>query len=117
MRVLIWLFKFHLRIIYFFLKLFKTDNNKILFLSRQSDTKSIDFKLMEKDIKKRYPDKKLVILTKTLNKNNFIKYYFHIYKQMYHLATSKVCLVDTYIIPVSILKHKKSLKIITINIE
>ena len=31
---------------------------------------------------------------------------------MYHLATSKVCLVDTYIIPVSILKHKKDLKII-----
>ena len=112
MRVLIWLFKIHLKIIYFFLKLFKTDNNKILFLSRQSDTKSIDFKLMEKDIKNRYSNKKLIILTKTLNRNNFIKYYFHIYKQMYHIATSKVCLVDTYIIPISILKHKKNLKII-----
>lgn len=112
MAILITIFKFHLRVIYFFLKLLKTDNNKILFLSRQSNSKSIDFKLMEKDIKERYKDKKLVILTKTLNKNNFIKYYFHIYKQMYHLATSKICLVDTYIIPVSILKHKKNLKII-----
>jgi CDP-ribitol ribitolphosphotransferase len=31
---------------------------------------------------------------------------------MYHLATSKVCLADTYIIPISVLKHKKSLTII-----
>ena len=31
---------------------------------------------------------------------------------MYYLATSKVCLIDTYIIPVSILNHKKELTII-----
>lgn len=105
------LFKLHFKIIYFFLKFLKTDNNKIVLLSRQSDKKSIDFELIENDIKNRFPNIKLVILTKTLNKNNFIKYYFHMYKQMYHLATSKVCLIDTYIIPVSILKHKKSLVI------
>lgn len=113
MKILITLFKWHLRFIYFFIKLFtKVDYNKILFLSRQSNNKSIDFELMEKDIHKRYPDKKLVILTKLLLKKNFISYYFHMYKQMYHLATSKVCLADTYIIPISILKHKKELIII-----
>jgi len=112
MTILINIFKFHLRVVYFFLKFLKTDNSKILLLSRQSDSKSIDFELIENDIKKRYSNKKIVILTKTLNKKNFLLYYFHIYKQMYHLATSKVCLIDTYIIPVSILKHKKSLVII-----
>ena len=113
MKILVSIFKWHLQFIYFFIKLFtKQDNNKILFLSRQSNTKSIDFALMEEDIHKRYPDKKLVILCKTLVKQNFVSYYFHIYRQMYHLATSKVCLADTYIIPISILKHRKNLKII-----
>lgn len=112
MTILISLFKFHLRVIYFFLKFLKTNDSKILLLSRQSNTKSIDFDLIEKDIHKRYSDKKVVILTKTLDKEKILSYYFHIYKQMYHLATAKVCLLDTYIIPVSILKHKKSLVII-----
>lgn len=112
MTILITLFKWHLRVIYFFLKMFKIDNNKVLLMSRQSNVKSIDFELIEMDIKRRYPSVNLVILTKKITKKNFIKYYFHIYKQMYHLSTSKVCLVDTYIIPVSILKHKKELKII-----
>ena len=113
MTILITLFKWHLRIIYFFIKIFTRINyNKILFLSRQSNHNSIDFDLMQKDIHDRYPDKKLVILNKVLIKKNFVSYYFHIYKQMYHLATSKVCLADTYIIPISILKHKKELVII-----
>jgi CDP-ribitol ribitolphosphotransferase len=83
-------------------------------MSRQSDTISLDFKLIKNDIEERYPDYKVVVLTKKLNKNisSAIRYYFHIYKQMYHLATSKVCLADTYIIPISVLKHKKDLVII-----
>ena len=36
------------------------------------------------------------------------------FSQMYHLATSKVCILDTYCPTVSILKHKKSLTIIQI---
>ncbi len=112
MNIFIKLFKWHLQIIYFFLKFLKTNNSKILLLSRQYNTKSIDFKLIEENIQNRYPNFKVVILTKKLNKNHIISYYFHIYKQMYHLATSKICIVDTYIIPVSILSHKKSLIII-----
>ena len=46
MKVLIIFFKLHLKFIYFFIKLFtKVDSNKILFLSRQSNHKSIDFEL------------------------------------------------------------------------
>ena len=33
---------------------------------------------------------------------------------MYHIATSKVVILDTYCIPICILKHKKSLKVIQI---
>ena len=39
-------------------------------------------------------------------------YCFHMLRQMYHLATSKVILLDSYSILVSILNHKKSLLVI-----
>lgn len=112
MTILINLFKVYLKVIYFFLKLLKTDNKKILLLSRQYNKKSIDYIMIKENLNRRYPDYKIVILAKKLNKKNILNYFFHIHTQMYHLATSKVCLLDTYIIPVSLLKHKKSLTII-----
>lgn len=114
MYIFIYLFKLNLKIVYFFLKLIPVNSKKIVLMSRQTNTKSIDYILIEENIKKRYPDYKLVILTKKLKKDfkSLINYYFHIYRQMYSLATSRVCLVDTYIIPVSILNHKKHLIII-----
>lgn len=112
MIILITIFKIYLKIVYFFLKFLKTDNKKILLISRQYNEKSLDYEMIEENIKRRYKDYKVVILTKKLNKRNIIKYFLHIHTQMYHLATSKVCLIDTYIIPVSVLKHKKGLTII-----
>ncbi|MDD4624466.1 MAG: CDP-glycerol glycerophosphotransferase family protein [Bacilli bacterium] len=111
MVIAIKLFKFHLKIIYFFMKLRKTDPKKVLLISRESNNVSLDFSLLKKEMDKKY---KVIVLTKKINKGfiNSILYYFHILKQMYHLSNSKVCLVDTYIIPVSILKHKKDLLII-----
>ena len=73
MTVLIFLFKLNLRIVYFFLKMLRINDKKILLMSRQSNEKSIDFELIENDIKKRYPDYKIVTLTKTLNKKNVFK--------------------------------------------
>ena len=43
-----------------------------------------------------------------------LMYGIHMFKQMYHLATSKVCILDTYSPTVSILKHKKNLTIVQI---
>lgn len=59
---------------------------------------------------------KQVMLTKKIEKGLLKKlgYAFHIFEQMYHIATSKVVIIDTYIIPVSVLKHKKDLKVIQI---
>ena len=109
------IFKWHLQFIYFFLKFIPINKNKIVFISRQSNQTPLDFTLIKNELLKR---KKyhVVILTKKIENGflNHIKYYFHIYIQMYHLATSKVCIVDSYCIPVSILKHKKDLTIIQI---
>lgn len=107
-------FIFILNLIYMFYKLLPTQN-KIVMISRQSNEISTDFKLIGKKLSKKY---KVVYLCKTLEggvKSKLIikiKYGFHMFTQMYHLATSKVCILDSYCPTVSILKHKKSLTVI-----
>lgn len=117
MTILIIIFNFHLQIIYFFLKLLPSNPNKILLMSRQSNAPTVDFVLIQEELKKRGPKFKVIIITKKLEKKltSAIIYYFNMYRQMFHLATSKACIVDSYIIPVSILKHKKKLLIIQLN--
>lgn len=102
-------------LIYAIFKLFPT-KEKIVFLSRQANTVSVDFKLLGDNIKQNHPEYKTVFLCKKIGKGILgkISYAFHILLQMYHLATSKVAIVDSYCIPVSLLNHKKSLLVIQI---
>lgn len=103
-----------LNIIYLPFKLLKT-KNKITYISRQSDTPSIDFKLLYSNMQQ---DSSLtqVMLTKKVGKGLWgkLNYALHTFVQMYHIATSKVVVIDTYIIPISVLKHKRELKVIQI---
>lgn len=106
-----------LNLIYLLFKFFPTKKKKILFLSRQTNKPSIDFRMLIIEIKKNYPDYEIKIITKRVEKRikDFItKNTFSIFYQMYHLATSSVCVIDGYNMSVSVLKHKKSLKIIQI---
>lgn len=116
MRILIGIYKINLKAIYFILKLLPLNKKKVVFLSRQSDKPSLDFLLLQKQIKEKCPDAEMVFLTKKFEKSfiKLIEYYFHTLKQMYHIATAKVCVLDSYIIPISILKHRKSLKVMQI---
>lgn len=109
--VLLFFLKLSAKILYFFLKLLPT-KNKIVLISRFHKTKSIDFILLEKAIKNQYPNFKVVVLNHKMR--NKFSHVFDVIKQMYHLATSKICIIDSYIIPVSILNHKKNLLIIQI---
>lgn len=113
MIVLIKIFKFILNIIYSIFKLFKT-RNRITFISRQSNNINIDFVLLGKEINKEMPGYDVVYLCKTLDSGllNKIKYVFHMFKQMYFIATSKVVILDSYCIVISNCKHKKSLTVI-----
>lgn len=115
MKYCIKIFKVLMNIIYKFFKLFKT-KNKITFISRQSNKIGVDFKLLIEDINKENPNTKIVVLNKELNKSiiSKISYFFHMFVQMYHIATSKVVILDGYCIMISILKHKKDLKVIQI---
>lgn len=108
---------FCLNIIYLFFKPLKV-KNKAVFISRQSNKVNDDFKLLGGALQERGFE--VVYLCKTLDggiNSSFatkISYGFHMFSQMYHLATSKVCILDGYSPVVSVLKHKKSLKIVQI---
>ena len=47
MKFILVIFKFFMNLIYLIFKIFKVKNNKITFISRQSNNKSIDFIYLE----------------------------------------------------------------------
>ncbi len=112
--MIIYLYKYHLKFIYFFLKLLPVNKKKVTFLSRQVDDESLDFKEIRKPLEKKGYKTKVLCKRMKRGLKNYIKYNFHIYRQMYHIATSKVCVIDSYIIPISVLKHKKGLYVLQI---
>ena len=107
-----------LKILYLPMKPLKV-KNKITYISRQSNNESIDFKSIREEIEKKYPEISYIVLSKKLEaKDGIIKQLFpnilNIFKQMYHLATSKVIILDTYCITACVLPHKKETKVIQI---
>jgi CDP-ribitol ribitolphosphotransferase / teichoic acid ribitol-phosphate polymerase len=114
LTLLISLFNFHLQIIYFFIKKIKT-KNRIVFISRQTDKPSLDFNYLISELSK---DSNIEIIVLCRRMRNTFKdnvfYYFYMYKQMYYLSTSRVCIIDTFVPTISILKHKKDLKVLQI---
>lgn len=102
--------------IYFFFKVLLKTKRKITFMSRQTNGKNLDFDMLVEELKEKYPDVEAVILNKRLEKDFKSKtsYVIHMFSQMYHMATSKVIIIDSYSILVSILKQKKTTKVIQI---
>lgn len=115
LRLFITLAQGGLRLIYFFLKFFKVQE-KIVFISRQSDELSVDFAYLKHALEERRPDITLVFCHKKMLKSfsSVLASSTLLLKEMYHLATARVCIIDGYNIPVSILKHKSSLTVIQI---
>ncbi len=114
--LLIYIFRGFLSVVYFFIKLFTPVKNRITFLSRQNDVPGIDFKMLSEELYKNYPQYEQKMMCRKIpgNIKGMISYGFHIFSQMRAIASSKVVVLDTYCIPVSLLKHKKSLTVIQI---
>lgn len=106
-----------LQLIYQCMKVFP-EKNKITMISRQGNEPSIDFQLISSEIKSRNKNIEVVFLCKTLDggakagMKAKAGYVIHMFVQMYHMATSKVIILDTYCIVASLLHHRKSLKIV-----
>lgn len=113
MIILLNIYKIILNIVYFFIKLIPT-SKQITLISRQSNDLSLDFKLLSNSLKKELTDYKIVVLCKKIGPGllNKIKYQLYMFKMMVNISKSKVVILDSYCIPISILKHKKSLKVI-----
>lgn len=136
MNAILYLLKWHLISVYFFIKIFTKQKKQVLFLSRQFNNVSLNYQrvideLEKNDIKYKCICKKvdssvndsvrtqgnysspLIFIKKVLKSfGGSIKYYFSLYRQMCAIASSKVVIVDGYNLPVSLLKHKKGTKVI-----
>lgn len=97
------------------IKLFPA-KDRIVYLSRQSNEKSLDMRLLEKEIAKQSPSTEQVFRLRMLDGGlgEKIKYCFSILGDLYYLSTSRVAVLDTYSVAVSCLRHKKTLKVVQI---
>ena len=116
LSIILYIERFGMSFVYFFIKFFPIQKNKITMLSRQSNDINIDFEMLLDEFSNQDKNIKVKVLCKEVPKNIIgrIKYCFFLIICLYHISTSKVCIIDGYSIPISCLKHKKNLKIIQI---
>ena len=110
--VLLWGFRITMNLCYLPFRLLRPQR-KIVYLSRQSNRISMDFSMLMNAVNEADPTVKQVVLCKTMGKGicDKVSYGFHLFAQMYHLATSKAAVLDGYCIGACLLHHRKSLKI------
>lgn len=115
-RIAVGLFKASFKLIYCILKLFAVSEKKVLFCSRQSNDMPLDFKLIQQELEHRDDNIQCVSICRNIGSGvgDYIRFLSAMLRSMYHLATSEVCVLDSYWPPVSLLKHKESLTVIQI---
>lgn len=88
--------------------------HKVVMLSRQSNRPSRDFTMLAAELRRRDPRLEVVIRCRFIEGSLAARalYISDVIEQMYHLATARVCIVDGYIVPVSVLSHRPELTII-----
>ena len=111
-----YIIKFTCNFLYTFMKLKRTNYNKVVFISRLSNEKTLDFKLIEEELKHQNKNVECVFLCRRIVKftDGIFKNIIYTLKCLSNLANAKVCVTDSYTIAVSSVKHKSSLKIIQI---
>lgn len=89
---------------------------KIVMLSRQSDDVRPDFLQIGEAVQAQDSAVKIVYLCRTFSGSLLRRLGYGIYllRAAYHIATSRVCIVDGYSIPVSMLRHRKALYVIQV---
>ncbi len=114
MKIAVILLRWLMNFIYFFMKLFPTDSNKVVFLSRQSDTPTEDFLCLKSRLEELKPDIRIIMITQRADSNasSMLRFACATLKSMRHLATSGACVLDGYWPAVSVLKHKDRLAVI-----
>lgn len=99
------------RTLYVVFKLLPSQN-KVVLISRKNRTTSIDFRLLTAALAADYPAVKLVILNHPIDGPLLALSRF--LSEMYHLATARAVIIDSYVPAVSILHHKPGLVVVQI---
>ena len=87
---------------------------KVVLLSRQADRPSRDFRMLAEELERRDPGLRVVTRCRFIRPGILarVAYFGEVLAQMWHLATSAVCVVDGYIVPVSVFTHRPELTVI-----
>lgn len=94
----------------------KDTKKKVLFMSRQANTPSVDFELLRACIAEEHPDYEIVMMCNKMGEglSGKLKYLPYVYKQMREMAEARIIIIDSYCIPVSILQHRSHQTIVQI---
>lgn len=103
-----------LRCMYAITALFTKPQDQIAFLSRQSNSPSLDITLLTNELANRHANIRVVVMCKTLDRSlrGVLSYGFHLLAQMRVIAQSRVLVLDGYSILASILPKRTGLVIV-----
>ena len=114
-KLIFLLLKYGMRFIYFFMKLLIPVRDKAVFLSRQSDQPSENFLLLRDELQRVSPATECEFYCRLGLKSEMgLSYALLMLRQMKALAGAKLCITESYCIPISILRHKKQLRVVQI---
>lgn len=107
--------RWSLAIVYAPLKLLPT-RRKVVMISREHPSVPEDFAALAGAIRRQDPSVRVVMLVRMVPPGYLAKlgYIAHMFAQLYHVATARVLVIDTYAIVASVLRHKESLTVIQI---
>lgn len=91
----------------------KSRCKRVSIISRESDSKTLDVAMLEAELLKR--GNEVMVLSKLLTKDKSLKalgYAGQVLKQETAILASDVVVLDTYIIPASMLPHRKGTKVV-----
>ena len=89
---------------------------KVVMISRQSNSQRPDFEQLGAEIEARDPGVRLVYLCREMGDTplELLHYCFHLLHCAAELSTAHVCIIDGYCIPVSVLHHRKELRVVQV---
>lgn len=111
-RVCAYLVKWCMLAVYQILKLFtQVDEKKIVLLGRRMDRVPLDFRLLIEELQKNDSGINATVLSTRYLGGVYegLKFAPVLMKSLYHLATAKVCVLDSYWPAVSVLPHRPEL--------
>ncbi len=88
-------------------------SNKVVFLGRRMNRLPLDFRLLIEELERREPGIETVAISRFVKGDDreALSFVVDVLRSMYHLATAKVCVLDSYWPTVSMLEHKPGLTV------